>query len=212
MKKEQLAELIGNIDDVFINESDAREEYKEVHVSKRPRRLVTMVAVIALVVMSFAAGAFAANKMDSHEPYPAEEKVVLDGMDVTLVLPEDWAGKYAVEDLSTDEFPGSYYGFYEKTTHDKYLEKQANGEMPSFEGRLFIIAKEADEALTPQEVQERAFAPTRYLFATEDATYVLTMASDVQVDWEDEETVELYQTMQSQVGEISFILPSLLSQ
>ena len=80
----------------------------------------------------------------------------------------------------------------------------------SDEGRL--IKKEADEALTPQEVQERAFAPTRYLFATEDATYVLTMASDVQVDWEDEETVELYQTMQSQVGEISFILPSLLSQ
>ncbi len=211
MTKEQLAERIGNINEEFIHESDSQDIYQNVHVSHRPRRMVAMVAVIALMVASFAVGAFAATSMDKADPRPAEELVSFDGMNIKLILPDDWAGRYDIEDLSSDDYPESYYAFYDKATHDQFLEDQKNGVENWFEGRFFILAKFADKPMTPQEVEDESIVPTKYLFATDDATYVLAFASDVQVNWEDEEAVARYQEMREQASEISFVLPSLLS-
>ena len=129
MTKEQLAERIGNINEELLQEADQRESYKEVRVSHRPRRMVAMVAVVALMVASFAVGAFAASRIDSREARPAEERVELDGLDVTIILPDDWAGKYGMEVNDDSAFGGgkSYFSIADMRNAMKELDEWLRG-------------------------------------------------------------------------------------
>ena len=207
MTKEQLAERIGNINEELLHEADQRESYKEVRVSHRPRRMVAMVAVVALMVASFAVGAFAASRIDSREARPAEERVELDGLDVTIILPDDWAGKYGMEVNDDTAFGGGKsYSFYVKDIHDS---KEGPWEGA---GYLFSIGKYSDEPMTPKELEETSIIPTKFLFATENATYAIMYTSDVQYDPEDPEMTELYMGMFENLDGIGFILPSLISE
>lgn len=213
MKKEQLADIIGNINEEFIHESDARKSYikaNEDHHLRRPRRLVAMVAVVALMVASFAVGTFAATRSDTSKVHPAEEFISMDGMNIKLILPDEWEDKYVMENLSSADNPGCFYGFYQKDVYEKYLEDQKTGTENWFQGRIFILARMADEPLTPKEVEEQSPVPCKYLFATDDATYIIAFASDVQVDPEDEDAANEYRRMREQASDISFILPSLI--
>lgn len=204
MTKEQLAERIGNINEEFIHESDSQENYQQVHVSHRPRRMVAMVAVIALMVASFAVGAFAATRLDSRTTRPAEEIVDLDGLDVAIILPDEWAGKYGMEVYEDSGF-GKSYSFYVKDIHDSTEGPWAGA------GNLFQVGKYADEPMTPKEVEETSIVPTKFLFATEKATYAIFYVSDVQYDPEDQEMTDLYMSLFGTMDEIGFILPSLIS-
>lgn len=203
MTKEQLAERIGNINEELIYESDKRQNYSQVKVShaKRPRRFVAMVAVIALMVASFAVGAFAAT---SSHVAPNEERVDLDGLDVTIILPESWQGKYGMEVHKDEGFgSGNYYSFYVKDIHS------SDGDYAGA-GYLFHVGKYAEKPMTPKQVEEESFMPTKFLFATEKATYAIFYTSDVQYDPSDPEMTELYMSMFDKLDEIGFILPSLI--
>ena len=207
MKKEQLAQRIGNINEELIHESDSREIYQNVHVSHKPRRMVAMVAVIALMIASFAVGAFAASQANNRDARPAEERVELDGLNVTIILPDDWVGKYGVEVNKDEGFgTGNYYSFYVKDIHD-----QTDGPWADA-GYIFHIGKYSDTPMTPKEVEETSVTPTKFLFATEDATYAIFYTSDVQYDPEDQAMSDLYLGMLNELDEIGFILPSLISE
>ena len=59
MKKEQLAERIGNIDAEFIQDAEHIQNYTKQHQKKVVRRLSVFAAVIALMVCSIGVGAVA---------------------------------------------------------------------------------------------------------------------------------------------------------
>ena len=206
MTKEQLAERIGNINEELIHESDMRERYTEVKVKHRPRRMVAMVAVVALMVASFAVGAFAATRIESQKTRPAEERVDLDGLDVTIILPDDWADKYGMEVHKDEGFgTGNYYSFYVKDIHD------SKGDYAGA-GYLFHVGKYAEEPMTPKEVEDTSMVPTKFLFATENATYAIFYTSDVQYNPMDPEMTDLYMSLFNELDQIGFILPSLISE
>lgn len=206
MNKKQLAERIGNLNEELLYEAESRPVFNEVKVSHRPRRIVTMVAVVALMVASFAVGAFAATRMSPSSERPAEEMVELDGLDVAIILPDDWAGKYGMEVHEDGGFgSGNYYSFYVKDIHDSKDGPWTDA------GYLFHVGKYADKPMTPKEVEEESPIPTTFLFATEEATYAIFYTSDVQYDPTDPEMTDLYMGMFEELDSIGFVLPSLIS-
>ena len=97
MKKEQLAERIGNIDAEFIQDAEHIQNYTKQHQKKVVRRLSVFAAVIALMVCSIGVGAVAFAKETIVEVPAEQEKIVLDKIGLTIILPDEWKGKYGVE-------------------------------------------------------------------------------------------------------------------
>ena len=62
MKKEQLSEHIGNIDDRLVQQAEHIPNYARQHRQKSFKRFTAIVAVIALMVCSFTVGAVAFAK------------------------------------------------------------------------------------------------------------------------------------------------------
>ena len=124
-----------------------------------------------------------------------EETIALEKIGLTVVLPNEWEGKYGIE-LNED---GTGCAVYVKDIHD------GNGEMSGL-GYLFWIglAQSDKQPLTPEELYEWSPTPCIYLFSTADATYILEKHSDVQYDPSNPEETELYMTMSQQIQDISF--------
>ena len=195
MKKEQLSEHIGNIDDRLVQQAEHIPNYARQHRQKGFKRFTAIVAVIALMVCSFTVGAVAFAKETIVEVPIEEETIVLEKIGLTIVLPNEWEGKYGIE-INED---GTGCAVYVKDIHD------GNGEMSGL-GYLFWIgiAQSDKQPLTPEELYEWSPTPCIYLFSTADATYILEKHSDVQYDPSNPEETELYMTMSQQIQDISF--------
>ena len=195
MKKEQLSDRIGNIDDRLIQHAEQVPDYRRQHRQKGLRRLISLAAVSALMACSFSVGAWAFSKETVVEVPTQQETIVLDQLGLTLVLPQEWKGQYGVE-MYED---GSGCSVYVKAVHD--------GDGPwAGQGYLFWIgnASYCQTHLTPGEVQGKVPIPCIYLFSTAETTYILGMSSDVQYDPSDPEQAQLYQTMYQQIQDIVF--------
>ena len=173
MKKEQLSEHIGNIDDRLVQQAEHVPNYARQHRQNGFKRFAAIVAVIALMVCSFTVGAVAFAKETIVEVPIEEETIALEKIGLTVVLPNEWEGKYGIE-LNED---GTGCAVYVKDIHD------GNGEMSGL-GYLFWIglAQSDKQPLTPEELYEWSPTPCIYLFSTADATYILEKHSDVQYD------------------------------
>jgi hypothetical protein len=194
MKKEQLSERIGNIDDRLIQQAEHLPNYARRHRQKGIRRLSAIAAVFALMVCSFGIGAFAFAKETVVEVPVEQEKIVLDEIGLTVILPDEWKGKYGVE-MNAD---GTGCALYVKDVHE------GSGEWAGA-GYLFWIGKaSSDRPLTPEELYEWSAAPCIYLFSTAEDTYILEKHSDIQYNPNNPEEKELYLSMSRQIQEISF--------
>lgn len=198
MKKEQLAERIGNIDAEFIQDAEYIPNYTKQHQKKVVRRLSVFAAVIALMVCSIGVGAVAFAKETIVEVPAEQEKIVLDKIGLTIILPDEWKGKYGVE-RNED---GTGCAVYVKDIHD------GNGEWAGL-GYLFWIGQAStDKPVTPEELYAWSPTPCIYLFSTTDATYMLEKHSDIQYDPSDPQEAELYMSMSHQISEIKFQIDS----
>lgn len=201
MKKEQLAERIGNIDGEFVQDAEHMPNYTKQHRQKGIRRLSVFAAVIALMICSFGVGVAAFAKETIVEVPAEQEKIVLDKISLTVILPDEWKGKYGVE-MNED---GTGCAVYVKDIHD------GNGEWAGL-GYLFWIGQAStDQPVTPEELYAWSPTPCIYLFSTADATYILEKHSDVQYDPNDPEEAELYMSMSHQISEIKFQIDSPVS-
>ena len=150
MKKEQLAERIGNIDAEFIQDAEHIPNYTKQHKKKVVRRLSVFAAVIALMVCSIGVGAVAFAKETIVEVPAEQEKIVLDKIGLTIILPDEWKGKYGVE-RNED---GTGCAVYVKDIHD------GNGEWAGL-GYLFWIG----QASTDKPVTQRNYMHGHRLLA-----------------------------------------------
>lgn len=190
MNNKQFANRIGNIDDRLVQEAGQkqsnRKEYKNMF-----RKFVSVVAVIALMLVSGAVGAYAFSRETVVEVPVEQETVNFEDIGLTLSLPDSWKNQYASE---TNEF-GEHIVF------NPDIRKACGGETG---GMLFYVLR-WDEQLTKEQVDdggEWSFAKCEYVMITKDGTYLLYYASDVQFTPETEAT---YRQMESEIKDIRFI-------
>ena len=210
MNGRQLADRIGNIDDRLIQQAQETGQKK----TQRPpklRRWAAAAAVVALMGASFGLGALAFAKETVVEvEVPVEVKVPVDqetvelkDIGITLILPDDWKGRYGVEQTWSD----NHYRVYSTEV------REAFGRWSGVEdegGMLFYILK-WNQQLTEEEWRdpygEWNYARNRYIMATKDGTYLLYYASDVQFT---PETEEEYRQMEGEIDQIRFVADGAL--
>ena len=94
MKKEQLSERIGNVDDRFIEEAEHTPNYAQRHQYKGIKRFSAIAAILVLMVCSFGVGAVSFAKETIVEIPIEQEMITLDEIGLTVILPDEWKGKY----------------------------------------------------------------------------------------------------------------------
>lgn len=192
MNKKQLSEHIGNIDDRLIEQAGKIQYYAQRYHKERTRRFTVAAAVFILMAFSFSAGALVFARETVIKVPVKQETVTLGEIGLTLVLPDTWKGKYAIEKKENN------YIFYNKKTRES-----ANG----YEGILFYIVC-YDGAMTPEQLIEKGYVavPYQYLFSTSNKTYVLCNITDVQWDPDNQEQAALHEQMGIEIGKIKFIV------
>ena len=165
-------------------------------------RLIAVAAIVALMAASMAVGALAFSTETVVEVPVEQETLTLEELGLTLILPDSWKGQYTLEKTTPRQYNLFINPIREKT--------EASWGVPG--GMLFCIL-EIDEVLTAEDIQNSqwSFAANRYLFATQDCTYVLYYASDVQWDPSDPEQEALYQKMAYEIKEIRIVVDNVLS-
>lgn len=214
MNGRQLADRIGNIDDRLIQQAQETGQ-KKARLSHRARRWAAAAAVVALMGASFSLGALAFAKETVVEvEVPVEVKVPVDqetvelkDIGITLILPDDWKGRYGVEQTGRS----NHYCVYATDIRDAFSRQSLQeGGLDNSGGMLFYILK-WNQQLTEEEWRdpygEWNYARNRYIMATKDGTYLLYYASDVQFT---PETEEEYRQMEGEIDQIRFVVDGAL--
>lgn len=207
MNGKQLAQHIGNIDEALVEEAREVPNYALRRRKTVLRRAVSLAAVLVLMLCSGAVGAVAFRQ----ETEVRQETVELTELGLTLILPEDWAGRYEVVEDTFAPYGTPMWSFHVKRVYDAKV-PLVEGTDLCYQGLLFTVFQYADTSLSAEEFQESGLAGIgRYLFATEDATYALLYATDIQFDPEDPVQQAEWTEMAQEMGAIRFVLADMLS-
>lgn len=205
MTDRQLSEHIGNIDDRLIERSERVPNFGAARRGRIARRIVSAAAALAVMVGGgFGLGATVfAQEVEVQVEVPVEpETVTLEDFGITLILPDSWKGNYAVE---KDEING--YNIYIPSIR---------GDQGRGNGGILCYVKLWDEQITQEEHDnidgQWNYALNRYIMTTKDGTLLLYYASDVQVDPFNEEEIELYDRMESEISQIRFVVDNALGE
>lgn len=213
MTSKQLSDRIGNIDDRLVQQAEqgpnnggqSQIQKKETVIMRQKKgfkSLVAVAAVIALMVCSFCVGAVAFAKEIVVEVPVEQEAIEIEEIGLTLILPDSWKGKYAFE--QDNDFK-EYY-IYNPAIREA---TGGNSENLLSGGALFYI-KLWDEQLTKDQVDaggEWSYAHCEYIMTTQDGTYLLYYASDVQFT---PKTEAEYRQMESEIANIRFVVDNAL--
>lgn len=202
MNKKQLSEHIGNIDDRLIEQAEKIPNYRQLHHRKIINRFITVAAAFVLMACSFSAGAFAFARETVVEVPVEQETAMLEGINLTLIFPDAWKGKYSVEKSSQN------YIVY----HTQIREDVSAG-IDAFDGGVLFYIVCYDESMTPEQFAEKRydFVGYRYLFSTSDKTYILCYPSDVQWNPENPEQEAEYLRMEAEIKDIKFVVDNILA-
>lgn len=181
-------------------------EKKEVHTMKRIylKRVLLIAAALAIMAGCLAVGAMAfSSETIIEKPVPVEqEKIVMDKMGITLILPDSWKDRYIVKTDDTNCYVMC------RSASESWYGEDCDDELeigPNF-GYLFCVNKVTSTPMMPDEFYAWIPWPSIYLFATESGTYCISMASDVEYPIDDQEVASDYQEMYSQIQSIKVIL------
>lgn len=201
MNKKQLSEHIGNIDDRLVEQAEKIPNYRRLHHRQTIRRLISAAAAFALMACSFSAGAFAFAREIVVEVPMERETIRLEESNLTLILPDDWKGKYSVEKN------GQNYIIFHPQIREGF------GTEIAFTGGVLFYIVCHEESMTPEQFVENGYDYTgyRYLFSTSDKTYILYYPSDVQWNPENLEQEREYLGMEEEIEDIKFVVDNLLT-
>lgn len=202
MNKKQFSDRIGNVNDKLIHQAEQTPNYGREHRKRSIRQLVAIAATVALMVCSFTVGALAFAKETIVEVPVEQETIAIEEIGLTLILPDSWKGKYAFEQDNT---------FKEYYVYNPAIREAIGGDSETISsgGMLFYI-KLWDEQLTKDQVDaggEWSYAHCEYIMTTQDGTYLLYYASDVQFT---PETEAEYRQMESEIANIRFVADNAL--
>ena len=162
-------------------------------------RLLAVAAVLALMAASMTVGALAFGRETIVEVPVAQETIVMEDIGLTLILPDDWKGRYVIEDTGDGEWKIYNKYVYETTQDDEWG--------PA--GILFWFVK-LDEVKSPAQAEADSPVPCRYLLSTAENTYMLRYTSDVQYNPNDPAETEEYLSMYHQIGDIQIVIDGVM--
>lgn len=196
MNKNQLSQHIGNIDDRLVQQAEKIPNYVTQYRQKRLRQLLATAATLVLMISSFAVGA----TVFAREIVVEQETLELEGVDLTLILPDSWEGQYAVEKN------GINYVVY-----NPQIKEAVSDSADILDGGVLFTIVCYEESMTEEQFIENGldFTAYRYILATSDKTYILHYASDVQYNPADKEQERLYQKMMSEIKDIQFLVNNI---
>ena len=205
MTDRQLSDRIGNIDDRLIEQAERVPNFGAARRRRIAKRIVSAAAALAVMVGGgFGLGATVfAQEVEVQVEVPVEpEAVTLEDFGITLIFPDSWKGNYAVE---KNESGG--YNIYIPSVR----ENQGSGTA----GILCYVTL-WPEQITQEEHEnidgQWNYTGNRYIMTTKDGTLLLYYASDVQVDPFNEEDIELYARMDSEISQIRFVVDMALGE
>lgn len=200
MNTKQLSEHIGNIDDRLVLQAEKIPNYAAQHRQRRLKKLLAAAAALVFMISGVTVGATAFAREIIVEVPLKQEILKLEGVNLTLILPADWEGKYAVEKN------GINYVVY----NPQIKEAVRDGENIFDGGVLFTIVC-YEESMTEEQFIENGldFTAYRYILATSEKTYILHYASDVQYNPADKEQENLYQKLMSEIKDIQFMVDNV---
>lgn len=200
MNTKQLSERIGNIDDRLVEQAENIPNYRQLHRRQAVRRFIAAAAAFALMACSFSAGALAFAHETVVEVPAKQEMIKLEDINLTLLLPDDWKGKYSVEK------DGQNYIIYHPQIREGF------GTETAFDGGILFYIVCHEESMTPEQFIKKGYDFTgyRYLFSTSDKTYILYYPSDVQWNPENPEQEAEYQQMEAEIEHIKFVVDNIL--
>lgn len=221
MNQRQFSDRIGSADEELVHQAGQTPNYAARRRKNGLRRLASLAAVIALMAMSFTAGALAFSRETVVEIPAERETLELEELGLTLILPDSWKGYYELV-----EWEGQYVvvcpQVREAVLTRTRAEWAAGGmEWPEeldrnpFSGGMLFYIFGIPESLTPDQLADSDwgafanFTETRYLLATAERTYLLCHASDVQFT---EETRPLYEELAQGVREIRIVVNGVLAE
>ena len=220
MNGRQFSDRIGNVDEKLIQQAGEAPNYAARRRRTFLRRLAALAAVVALMAASFTTGALAFGRETVVEVPAEQEALVLEELGLTLILPDSWKGLYELV-----EWEGQYVvvcpQVREAALAQARAEWAAGGmEWPEeldrnpFSGGMLFYIFSIPKALTAEQLPDSdwgaftEFTGVRYLLATEERTYLLFEASDVQFT---EETRALYEQLEGSVRDIRVVVDKILS-
>lgn len=210
MNQKQLSEHIGNIDDQLVQQAESLPNYAAWHRRRWTRQLLTAAAALVLMVSSFSAGATAFAREIIIEVPVEQEKVVLEEIGLTLILPDSWKGKYEVIEDTFVPYNSPMWEICVKSVYDAQVPTDESGEL-FYRGTLFYVFQYADYCMSVDEFEQSGIAGIgRYLFATENATYAIMYATDVEFDPENADHMEEWNAMAQSEKEIRFVVDNIL--
>lgn len=206
MNKKQLSEHFGNIDDRLVQQAEIIPNYAAQRRQKRIRQLLATAAALVLMFSSFSVGAI----VFAREVPVEQENVVLEEIGLTLILPDSWKGKYEViEDVFVPN-NSIMWEFCVKSVYDAQTPTDVSGQV-LYRGTLFYIFQYADYSMSAEEFEQSGIAGIgRYLFATENATYVIMYTTDLQFDPENSVQMDEFNAMEQSKKEIRFVVDNIL--
>ena len=211
MNRKQLADRIGNIDDRLVQQAEDVPNYARLRRERRLKRLAGMAAVLVLMECSGAVGALAFSRETVTEVPAEQEQVVLREIGVTLLLPDSWKGRYEVVEDTFAPYGSAMWEFCVRSVYEaKTPIEGAGGSF--YRGTLFTVLQCADYSMSAEEFAQGGLAGIgQYLFATQDATYAVLYAGDIQFDPTDAEQQQEWYSMAQTAKDIRFVLSDMLS-
>ena len=144
MKKEQLSEHIGNIDDQLVQQAEHIPNYARQHRQKGFKRFTAFAAVIALMVCSFYGGCSGLCEGDCGGSPVEQETIELKEIGLTLILPDNWKDKYALE------YDADFKEYY--IYNPDIREAMGGNSETLLSGGMLFYLKLWDEQLTKEQV------------------------------------------------------------
>ena len=209
MNGRQLSDRIGNVDDRLVQQAEDIPRYAARQRRTRYRRLAGIAAVLVLMAGSGAVGALAFSRETVVEVPAAQELVELTEIGVTLRLPDSWAGQYEVVEGRFAPYGSAMWEVCAKSVYDARAPIEG-AEGLFYRGTLFTVFQCADYSMSAEEFAQGGLAGIgQYLLATQDATYAVLYAGDIQFDPTDAAQQAQWYAMAQTMGEVQFIVSPL---
>jgi len=165
----------------------------KIKISRKVAIISGVLAIIILLTTLFTSGIL--NGVFLKTDKENQEVIFIEELGLTMILPDTWNDKYALEKTDNGE-----YEVYNPNIRRAFSEES---EIPDVGGMLFYIMK-WDEKLTETQAKENGewnFAKNQYIMTTEEGTYFLYYASDIQFT---KETEKEYRQMEKEISQIQF--------
>ncbi len=215
MRKEDFFEVLGELDGDIVKRARESVECGSLHKGQGGislfRKIFALAAIVALMLCSGAVGALAFRQETIVEVPAHRETVELEEIGLTLVLPESWKGRYEVVETTFAPTGTAMWEFCVKSIYDSHTPLDEDGDI-FIKGLLFSVLQCEQYSMSAEDfMKESPLAGMgRYLFATEDATYAIWYATDVQFKEDDPEQAEEYRSLAQDMSGIQIVMSGMM--